>query len=406
MAGFFILNQYILSLKLNFCKVTKCAVKPMNINFNAKKKFLILFPLIFSLTLISCKKQNSTQPVDDNLDAEIGQMLMVGFKGLTITPENPVVNDLTNLNIGGVVLYDKDVPTNSYGRNIESPEQLKKLTAQLKKYSPNLLIAIDQEGGVVNRLKTGYGFPASVSEEYLGDLNNPDSTTKYAGITAATLEEMGINVNFAPVVDLNINPNNPVIGKLKRSFSADPSVVTSNSEEMIKTFHKHKVLASLKHFPGHGSSQSDSHLGFTDVTNTWQPVELEPYKNLIEKNYADLIMTAHIFNANLDSTFPATLSKPIITGILRDSLNYDGIVVSDDMQMGAIADHYGLETAIYNSINAGVDIILFSNNSVFDPQIAQKSIEIIKKLINDGKISRERIDKSYQRIIKLKSRIN
>ena len=365
---------------------------------------LFIFIMFFSLASFSCNN-NGISPVDD-LDVQIGQMLMIGFRGFSIDPGNPIVYDLTQNHIGGVVLYDKDVTTNSFERNIKSPEQLKALVASIKKYSSiPLLIAIDQEGGMVNRLKTNYGFPPSVSEQYLGNINNPDTTKKYADVTASTLEDMGINVNLAPVIDLNVNPDNPVIGKLGRSFSADANIVTNNAEEMIRVFHQHKVLATLKHFPGHGSSQTDSHLGFTDVTNTWSRIELQPYVNLINSGNTDLIMTAHIFNAHLDPEYPATLSKHIITGILRDSLKYNGVIISDDMQMKAITDYFGLETAILNSINAGVDILLFSNNSVYDPKIATKAVQIIKKLISERKISRARIYESYSRIMNLKRKI-
>jgi beta-N-acetylhexosaminidase len=142
-----------------------------------------------------------------------------------------------------------------------------------------------------------------------------------------------------------------------------------------------------------------------DVTDTWARTELEPYANIIQAGQADAIMTAHVFNANLDSEYPATLSRPTITGILREELGYGGVVISDDMQMGAIADHYGFETAIQKSIEAGVDIIAIANNSVYEEDIAARTVALIKQLVQDGRVDEARIHESYQRIQRLKSKL-
>jgi beta-N-acetylhexosaminidase len=271
--------------------------------------------------------------------------------------------------------------------------------------STPLLIAIDQEGGRVNRLKEKFGFPPTVSAQSLGAANDPGATRRQAEQTATTLARLGINLNFAPVVDLNTNPENPVIGKLERSFSADSATVTWQAQVWIEAHHQHGILCALKHFPGHGSSRADSHLGFVDVTETWTRAELEPYRQLIQAGLADVIMTAHIFNAKLDPNVPATLSRPVLTGILRGELGYQGVVVSDDMQMKAISAHYGLESAIQQAVNAGVDILVFGNNSLFDPEIAQKAISILRQSVKEGIISQGRIEESYQRIVRLKKRV-
>jgi beta-N-acetylhexosaminidase len=332
---------------------------------------------------------------------------MVGFRGLEVNQDSSIVKDIITGRIGGVVLYDRDVTLQSDVRNIQSPSQVHALVDSLKKHaSIPLLVAIDQEGGKVNRLKTKYGFPTTVSQQYLGNLNNVDTTIYYAAQTASTLRSLGINVNFAPVVDLNINPDNPVIGKIERSFSADSVIVTALSELVIKEHAKQDITCALKHFPGHGNSTTDSHLGFVDVTNTWSESELAPYRSLISSGNADMIMTAHIYNSKLDSQYPATLSRNIITGVLRNTLGFNGVVVSDAMDMKAITDYYGLESAVFLSINAGIDIILFSNNQMYDADIAFKITEIIKNLITDGKLTEDRINESYERIMKLKSTIN
>jgi beta-N-acetylhexosaminidase len=204
---------------------------------------------------------------------------------------------------------------------------------------------------------------------------------------------------------VNINPDNPVIAAYERSFSADPDIVTEHALEFTKAHHEQGVLCTLKHFPGHGSSTGDSHRGLVDITDTWSRTELEPYRNIIEAGQADAIMTAHVFNANLDPERPATLSKPTITGILREALDYDGVVISDDMQMGAIAQYYGLEAAIQAAIEAGVDILAFANNSVFVEDVAARAISVIKRLVGDGRVSEERIRESDGRIQRLKSRL-
>jgi len=363
----------------------------------------LLLALLGTLVLLSLLAFQTGKPASPDLDEQIGQMIMVGFRGLSLAPDNPVAADIKERKIGGVILFDYDVPTKTPVRNIESPEQVGRLVRSLKDLAKTpLLVAIDQEGGRVNRLKEKFGFPPTVSAQHLGTANDPKTTRQRAEQTASTLAQLGINLNFAPVVDLNTNPENPVIGKLERSFSADPGIVTRNALAWMEGHHQHGVLCALKHFPGHGSSRADSHLGFVDVTETWTRAELEPYRQLIKAGQADIVMTAHIFNSKLDPSVPSTLSRPVITGILRGELGYQGVVVSDDMQMKAISAHYGLETAVQQAVNAGVDILVFGNNSLFDPEIAQKAISILKQSVKDGKISPARIEESYQRIMKLK----
>jgi len=375
-----------------------------NMKYKIKmKKYLLIITVIF--TIISCSSPSENNPVEKDLDKKIGQMLLIGFRGMEISDTSVIVKDIQNERIGGVILFDVDVALGRTPRNIESPTQLKKLINQIKSYSKTpLFISVDQEGGNVCRLKEKYGFPKSVTQKYLGDLNNVDTTRYWGAITANTLSEMGFNLNFAPVVDLNINPNNPVIGMYERSFSADTNVVTKNAKIIIEEHKKRNINCTIKHFPGHGSSTADSHQGLVDVTNTWNEIELIPFKKLISEKKIDVIMTAHIFNANLDANYPATLSNNIMTGILRNQLQFDGVIISDDMNMKAISDFYGLETAIELAINAGVDIIMFANNISYDENIASKAISIIKQLIKDGKISKERIDESYNRIMKLKNK--
>jgi len=343
----------------------------------------------------------------DSLSIKIGQMLMVGFWGTTAASSPDIQRAIRENHIGGVVLFDYDVPSRSRPRNIVSPEQLAHLTRDLQALSQTpLLIAIDQEGGKVSRLKESAGFPPSVTAEYLGSVNNPDTTTTAARRTARTLRSLHITMNLAPVVDLNTNPRNPVIGLLGRSFSAEADRVTRNAALTLDAFEKEGVLGTLKHFPGHGSSTTDSHLDFTDVSASWSPDELLPYRRLIADGFSGAIMTAHVFNATLDPRYPATLSKPTVTGLLRNELGFGGVVLSDDMQMKAIADHYGLEEAIALAINAGVDILVFANNtSKYEPHIAGKAAKIIRSLVRKGTISQQQIDASFIRVTTLKKQL-
>jgi beta-N-acetylhexosaminidase len=354
-----------------------------------------------------------TLPVSSTADepetvigTKAGQMLMIGFRGLAVDSLSPIMQDIKKRNIGGVILFDYDVPSSSSVRNISSQRQVKTLVADLQKAATiPLFVAIDQEGGKVCRLKEKFGFPSSVSAQYLGSLNSVETTKRYADATAETLAGLGINLNFAPVVDLNVNPDNPVIGRLERSFSADPAVVTRHALTVIDSLHNHGVLSAIKHFPGHGSSLNDSHKGFVDITDTWSTEELRPFEDIVRSGRCDMVMTAHIFNRKLDAVWPATLSSRITWEILRENMGYAGVVVSDDMQMNAIRQYYRLETAIERTILAGVDILVFANNSVFEKDIASRAIAIIEKLVQEGKIPAGRIDESCARIMKLKERL-
>jgi beta-N-acetylhexosaminidase len=268
-----------------------------------------------------------------------------------------------------------------------------------------LFVSIDQEGGRVNRLKEKYGFPKSLSAANMS--SSLDSVKYYGQATAATLAGLGFNVNFAPVVDLATNPGNPVIAKVERSFSANADTVALFSEEFVKAHRQVGVVTVLKHFPGHGSSENDTHLGIADVSNTWEEKELRPYQLLIDAKYVDAIMTAHIVNQKLDNrSLPGTLSSRILDSLLRKTLKFDGVVFSDDMQMHAITKHYGLEEAIKLAVNAGVDILTFSNNiQGSEDRTVDKVHSIIRKFVEDGSIPKARIDESYKRIINLKGKM-
>ncbi len=256
----------------------------------------------------------ATAPPDTqaSLEIKIGQMLMVGFRGLEASEDLAIVDEIRRYHLGGVVLFDYDVPSNTPVRNVESAGQVHALISGLQAAAAiPLLVAVDQEGGSVARLKEAGGFAPTVSARALGEANDVERTREVVGAMAQALSGLGFNLNFAPVVDLDINPDNPIIGRLNRSFSADPVVAIAQATAYIEAHHEHGVFCTLKHFPGHGSSAADSHYGLVDITNTWSPVEIEPYTALIKAGAADAIMTAHVFHAKLDPQYPATLSKPI-----------------------------------------------------------------------------------------------
>jgi beta-N-acetylhexosaminidase len=330
---------------------------------------------------------------------KIGQMLLVGFRGLTVAESASILADIRDRNLGGVLLFDYDTPTATPVRNVASPEQLTALVSGLQAAATTpLIVAIDEEGGKVARLDQRHGFPPTVSEQAMGKRNDLSYTRQEAGRMATTLRSVGVNLNLAPVVDLNVNPTNPIIGSLGRSFSADPTVVTEQAGAFIDAHHEIGVACTLKHFPGHGSSTGDTHLGVVDVTTTWSDIELEPFRRLIAGGTVDAVLTAHVFNATLDADYPATLSQATITGILRERLGYSGVVLSDDMQMGAIRDAFGYEDAVRLAINAGVDILTIANQQVFEDGIVGSTIDLVERLVGEGQISEDRIDASYRRI--------
>jgi beta-N-acetylhexosaminidase len=350
------------------------------------------------------RRMANSQPT---LQDKIGQMVLAGFRGLVVKDSDPIIQDLRTRNLGAAILFDQDVGDKTLPwRNVQSPAQVKALVASLHHAAQTpLLVSIDQEGGRVNRLKAAYGFPETLSHEELGARNGPAFTFGHAEMIARTLAGLGINLNLAPVVDLDANPDNPIIKGKKRSFHSDPELVATHAIEYARAHLKHGVLVCPKHFPGHGSALGDTHLGLVDVTKTWTERELVPFERMIETGLAEIIMTAHVFNARLDPDRPATLSKRVLQGILRERFGYRGLIISDDMEMKAITSQFGLENAIQFGIEAGLDMLCFGNNMTHDTNIGEKVIGIILRLVEAGKLSEARIDESYRRIMALKRQL-
>ncbi len=347
---------------------------------------------------------------EQDLRYKIGQMLIFGFDGLSVDNNSQIVQQIENCALGGVILFDYNFNTKSFSKNIASPKQVMELNKNLQKYNEianrnaqrlnlPLFISVDYEGGKVDRLKSTYGFPQTTSAELVASYPLAKAH-EVASEMAETLKTSGFNVNFAPVVDVNVDPNNPVLGKIGRCFASEPKKVAEYASVYAQEFLKCGILPVFKHFPGHGSSTKDSHLGFVDVTDTWLSCELEPYKNIKALKKANsMIMTAHIVNRSLDDTgLPATLSAKILSGILREELRFPGIIISDDMQMKAITDNYTLEDSLTLAINAGVDMFIFGNQLVDKPQDPNEVINIIAEKVLQGKINKSRINESFERI--------
>lgn len=380
----------------------------------------LLFALIhIPIISIATNKFDASQEI--SLKKKIGQMLIIGFNGRTLQKNSPIIKAVQQQMVGGVILFDLNYKTQKPYRNIESPAQVKHLTQQLQDYTflaaehhhnqlwP-LFIGVDYEGGKnfgsirgANRLKADYGFPNTLPAEDIAALPVQQAKS-YAEIMATTLQSAGINFSFSPVLDLNTNPQNPVIAKLGRSFSKNPSQVIKYAKLFSDADAKHHILCAYKHFPGHGSSTNDSHLGFVDVSTTWNSKELIPYQRLLNRrNSCSAVMTAHIINRQLEpNNLPATLSSKVLTELLRKKLHFNGVIITDDLQMKAITDHFGLKRAVIQTIQAGTDILLFGNQLVETPQNPKQIINIIYQAVKRGEISEERIDASYRRIMKLK----
>lgn len=321
---------------------------------------------------------------------------MIGFDGTTL-PESVRV-DLSARNLGGVIFL---------GRNCTSPNQILQLTSAVKTSAQTPpFIAIDQEGGVVARLNRTNGYDSTHSAFTLGSVyHSLDSTTVQANRMAGWVRSGGFTTTFAPVVDVNVNPQSPAIGHYGRSFSNIPDIVGQHAQAFINGFHSRGIITALKHFPGHGSAGTDSHLQLPDITQTWADSELAPYRSLLSAQAIDMVMIGHLYNTRLDSVYPSSLSEKTITGLLRDSLGYNGVVISDDLfNMRAITDRYSYGKAAVLAINAGTDILLYVGNILRGASLLSRMVDTIETNVQSGAIALSRINAAYDRIQQLKGR--
>ena len=361
------------------------------INIQKSVLFSIVLVLTFNLNL-SAKEAYSKQ----DIEKMISKMLIIGFKGESVNSNDEIYKNIKS-GLGGVILFDKDANDKNKRKNIRNKEQLKILSSQLQSISnEKLLISIDQEGGIVQRLKSEDGFINTLKASEVASKGEDFAKKSYNSL-AKDLRESGINNNFAPVVDLAINKQNKVIVTKGRSFGESSKEVIKYSSIFVEELKKQNVISVLKHFPGHGSSLDDSHLGFVDITKTWNEKELEPYKYFIKNNKVDMIMTAHVFNEKLDDKYPATLSHNVNTKLLRYKLGFDGVLVTDDLQMYAISKHYDLKQTVTLAINSGVNMLLFANQ-LANPISMKLIVDTIYNQILSEEISLDEIINSNKKI--------
>jgi len=339
---------------------------------------------------------------EPTLDEKIAALVVIGFHGTEVTSKSMIVKEIQQ-GLGGVIFFDQDPMNKMKRKNIVNAPQLTKLSRDLQSVSDaKLLICVDEEGGKVARLKAKDGFNTFPSAQDVAKGDEKEASGYYDAM-AKMLAQNGVNTNFAPSVDL-LFTYNPIIAGKKRAYSSDPAVVSRYASIFVEEHRKNHVVTVIKHFPGHGSSKADSHKGFTDVTNTWTSKELEPFMQMIEAQKVDMIMTAHIFNKNLDEKYPATLSYKVNTELLRNQMHYEGVIITDDLQMAAIHKHYSLKETITLALNSGVDILLFANQ-LAKPLRLETIVDVVKAQIKAGEIKEERINESYARVQKLKERL-
>lgn len=342
------------------------------------------------------KKIDQIKEKIDNmtLDEKIGQLIIAGFDGIAL--DDNAKSLIKDDKIGGIILF---------GENVESVPQLVNLTNSIKfENSSNkipMFISVDEEGGSVSRMpKELRKFP---SNRIIGDRNDDKLSYNIGKMIGKEIRSFGFNMNYAPVLDINSNPNNKVIGN--RSFGNNVEVVSRLGIQTMKGLMDSNAISVVKHFPGHGDTSIDSHISLPVVEKDLEKLnsfEFIPFKKAIE-NGVDAIMVSHILLTQIDKNNPATMSKAVVSDILRGNLGFNGVIITDDMTMGAITQNYSIENAAINSINAGTDIILVCHQY----KNIKSTIEAIKKAVNVNKtISEERINESVYRILKLKEKYN
>jgi beta-N-acetylhexosaminidase len=363
-----------------------------------------LASVLVALVIAGCATARPSRERFGALAPRLGELVIAGFHGTRLEGNAPLERLLCETRVAGVILF---------GRNIVDEAQ----TAQLARDAAArarectgraLLVAVDAEGGRVMRLGPAAGWAATLSHQDLGAANDLAQTELEARRIGFMLRDVGINWNFAPVVDVGYNPANPVIVGTGRSFGANPLAVAAQARAFVTGMHAAGVLTTLKHFPGHGSSVGDSHEGFVDVTDTARPdVELLPYRLLIAEGLVDAVMTAHVYNRHLDWWAPATLSRHTIDGVLRRELGWRGVVVSDDMRMGAIEQHYGAGDAAVRALRAGVDLVLVADDRLSEGQSgAAVALKAIVAATRRGRLPAARVEEALARIDALRARIS
>lgn len=375
--------------------------------------FCLVFLTIFSGAMAASRKTpagTDSQPAisggspensdvsSPSLDRMLAAMLMFGFRGQELDPESSFGKLFTNGNPFNVILFDKDVSTNAT-RNIASPKQVTALTEVLEAAAGfSIFIAVDQEGGQVRRFKPDKGFMDLPSAQSMGQ-KAVRETLETARTLGRELKDLGVNMDLAPVADVDVNPYNPDIGRLGRAFGTDPAMVAAHALAFGQGLAKNGVIPVLKHFPGLGCAEKNSHLEPANLGQCWNPdVDLLPYAEIFKAGWPGAVMVGHITIDNLDAALPASLSRNIVTGLLREGLNWQGVVISDDLQMKSVSGKRSLKETIMLAIGAGVDILLFGNNLEWVDNLPEQVWNALHELINEGRLTEARVRQSWQRI--------
>ncbi|AKG05226.1 hypothetical protein AAV35_010800 [Salimicrobium jeotgali] len=326
-----------------------------------------------------------------SLEEKIGQMIFGGVSGTEMNEETKKV--IEKYHVGGLILF---------GNNITSAPQTVDFLNEMKQVNEGnpypLLLGVDEEGGRVSRMPPEAASLPPGGE--VGELNDPELAFKTGKILGMQMNELGFNLDFAPVLDVNSNPDNPVIGD--RSFSSDPETVSKLGIQVMKGIEEQGVIPVIKHFPGHGDTNVDSHLNLPKVTKSYEELkqmELVPFKQAIEAG-ADVTMTSHILLPAFDEQYPASMSEAVITDVLREDLGFGGVVVTDDLTMGAITNEYSVEDAAIETVKAGGDLLLMAHDSNLISNVFNK----LKAAVENGELSEERINESVERIADLKDK--
>ncbi|MEX2460711.1 MAG: beta-N-acetylhexosaminidase [Paenibacillaceae bacterium] len=324
------------------------------------------------------------------LAEKIGQMVMMGVEGTSVSEQTKEL--MEQYHVGGVILYQNNISDKT--QTTAFLNELKQINAKLNPIP--LWLGLDQEGGRVNRMPANY--TKLPTNRAIGKINNLDFSRKIGDILGKELQSVGFNMDFAPVLDINSNPNNPVIGD--RSFGANAEVVSKLGVQTMLGIQAQKVAAVVKHFPGHGDTSVDSHLDLPVVQTDLKRLrsfEWLPFQAAI-KHQVDAVMVAHILLPKLDPDHPASFSKVIITDYLRKELQFNGVVITDDMTMGGIVNHYQLKDAAVQAVEAGCDVIMVAHE--YDK--AKEVLTNLKSHVESGALSMEKIDQSVYRILQLK----
>jgi len=366
---------------------------------------------VIRLACLLCALPAGAALGQETLYRQAGRMLLVGTRGDAVRPGEDLERLVCGIKVGGILLFDTEGDHARTPRNIRSKQQLKRLTADLQSLARRcgdwpLLIAADVEGGSVNRMAPVEGLAELESAASLGK-KNPTETFRQAELIGEAMAETGVNWDLAPVVDVSLNPRNPVISMQSRSFSQDHGAVAKHAEAFIRGLRKNGVLNCLKHFPGHGSSVQDSHRGAVDVSKTADLLlELWPFKELLRHGLADCVMTAHVVHSDIDPARMATVSPAAVSGFLRQSLGYDGLVLSDDLQMAALREKYTLEESAVAAVRAGVDMLTLANSvGDYDTAAAMRVHRALLDAVREGRVRPSRVKEASRRILALKAKL-